>query len=96
MRKELGKIKSAKFGFNDWEYGIHFDLGGEGWGVFMAWGYSPAYEGHSVTGPTILKRIQNILKDAKVETVDELKGIPVECEFDGNLLKSFRVLTEVL
>jgi hypothetical protein len=36
------------------------------------------------------------LKDAKVNSVDELKGKPVEVTFDGNMLKEWRILTEVL
>jgi hypothetical protein len=36
------------------------------------------------------------LNDAKVNSVDRLKGVPVEATFDGNLLKEWRILTEVL
>lgn len=44
----------------------------------------------------ILRYVSKLLKDAKVDTVDELKGIPVEVTFDGYSLKEWRVLTEVL
>jgi len=44
----------------------------------------------------IMKYISNLLQDAKVLTVDELKGIPIEATFDGMILKSWRILTEVL
>ena len=37
-----------------------------------------------------------LLSAAKVTDVTKLKGIPVEVTFDGNMLKEWRVLTEVL
>jgi hypothetical protein len=43
-----------------------------------------------------MRFLSKLLKDAKVRSVDKLKGIPVEAIFDGNVLKEWRVLTEVL
>ena len=40
--------------------------------------------------------VSKLLSDAKVNSVDRLKGMPVEATFDGNLLKEWRILTEVL
>lgn len=40
--------------------------------------------------------VSKLLKRAKVGSVDKLKGIPVEVTFDGNMLKEWRILTEVL
>ena len=34
--------------------------------------------------------------DAKVNSIDKLKGIPVEVTFEDNMLKEWRILTEVL
>jgi hypothetical protein len=44
----------------------------------------------------MVERIDKILTDAKVYSVDKLKGKPVELTFDGNMLKEWRILTEVL
>jgi hypothetical protein len=43
-----------------------------------------------------MRYVSKLLKDAKVNSVDELKGKPVEVTFDGNMLKEWRILTEVL
>lgn len=108
LRKQLGKITEVKFGFGgyqDAQIGISFMFGGDGWGVGTFWGHwamarserTEWTEGerlHSL-GETVMK-IKQILEDAKVQSVDDLKGVPVECEFDGNLLKDWRVLKEVL
>ena len=44
----------------------------------------------------IMIYLSNILKDANVKTVDQLKNIPVEVVFNDNKLKEWRILTEVL
>ena len=44
----------------------------------------------------VLRRLSKILKEAKVKSVYQLKGIPVEVTFEGNLIKEWRILTEVL
>lgn len=43
-------------------------------------------------------KINKLMDEAKVTEVMNLVGVPVECDFgaNGNVLKSFRVLTEVL
>ncbi len=43
-----------------------------------------------------MHRIIELLNQAKVDDVSKLKGKPVEIELDGNLLKSWRLLTEVI
>jgi hypothetical protein len=43
-----------------------------------------------------MRYVSTLLKEAKVNSVDMLKGKPVEVTFDGNTLKSWRILTEVL
>ena len=43
-----------------------------------------------------LKNVSKYLKEAKVSSVDKLKGIPVEVTFENNTIKSWRILTEVL
>ena len=104
---QLGKIQHVRLGsggYQDACFGISFTLGGEGWGVQDFWGtwetrsdsakYSEEEwkESHHKT----YFRLMQLMKDAKVSDLNKLKDIPVECVFDGNLLKSWRVLKEVL
>jgi uncharacterized protein YajQ (UPF0234 family) len=44
----------------------------------------------------MVKKINKLLKDAKVKTIDELQGKPIEIINEGLKLKSWRILTEVL
>jgi hypothetical protein len=43
-----------------------------------------------------IRFISKLLKEAKVDSVDKLKNIPVEVTFEGMMLKEWRILTEVL
>jgi hypothetical protein len=43
-----------------------------------------------------MRYLSKLLKDSNVNSVDKLKGVPVEVTFDGNMLKDWRILTEVL
>ena len=107
-RKQFGKIRKASYGFGgyqDAQFGISFDLGGEHWGVSDFWGgwADKPTSGAQWTRKDQLawhaetaERICELLKAAKVNSVAKLPGIPIEVSFDGNLLKSWRVLTEVL
>jgi len=108
MRKELGKIKKAEFGlggYQDAMIGISFDLGGEGWGVSDFWGnwalerseYAKWTEAERITQlGEMSMRIAKLLEDAKIRSVSKLAGIPIEVTFEGNVLKEWRVLKEVL
>lgn len=111
MRKELGKIKKASFGLGGYQgamIGIHFDLGGKGWGAgdtISAWDAETVShsehskwteEERSTQYADIMRQVSKFLSDAKVSTVTELVGIPVEIIFDGNTLKEWRILTEVI
>jgi hypothetical protein len=44
----------------------------------------------------IMRYVSKLLRDAKVDSVEKLKGKPIEATFDGNTLKEWRILTEVL
>jgi hypothetical protein len=109
--KVLGKIESVKFGltgYNDDEFGICFKLSGGGYGVqtnTSFWDYNQVKrdkecqwteEDRAKRFVEIVKYISNLLEDAGVNTIDRLKNIPIEMEFKENLLKSFRILKEVL
>lgn len=43
-----------------------------------------------------MRKINEIMQDAKVHDVNDLKGKPVELIFEGTMLKDWRILTEVL
>lgn len=111
MEKGLGRIQQVRFGiggYQDCMLGIHFTLGGDGWGVGdckAAWDplrikvdkYTKWTErDRSLQLDEIMRYVSQLLADAKVDSVDSLKGIPIEMEFDGNLLKGWRILKEVL
>lgn len=110
-RKELGKIRSVRFGFGgyqDGEVGLFLEFGGNAWGVSasISGGWSTTIkhskscrwteEDRTNQYANMCREIQEVLKKAKVNAVHELQGKPVEVTFDGMTLKSWRVLDEVL
>ncbi len=112
MRTELGKIKSVTFGHGGYQdacIGLNVTLGGDGgWGVSdgrTAWDANMidcsdhcewTEKDRSKQYDEIVRYISDLLAAAKVSSIDQLKGIPIEATFDGNLLKKWRVLTEVV
>ena len=107
----LGKIKSVSFGLGGYQgcmFGIGFDLESKPYSVSDFWGewdpeQMPWDKGMKWTEETrgkalekICRRISKLLADAKVTDVKDLVGKPIEIEFSGNSLKSWRILTEVL
>lgn len=111
MEKKLGKIKSVRFGhggYNDACLGLSVSLGGDGWGVGdfkgtwdaemikhsedTKWTEEDRTKGYDET----MRLLSKLLKEAKVDSVDKLKDIPVEVTFDGMLLHEWRILTEVI
>jgi hypothetical protein len=109
LRKELGKIQSVRFGnggYQDCQFGLWVELSGSGWGVgdgFGAWSMSMSSKGCKWTEADrdaefakTMRKTNELMLQAKVDTVDKLVGTPVEITFDGNMLKEWRVLTEVL
>jgi hypothetical protein len=111
MEKKLGKIQSVRFGHGGYQdvcIGITVSLGDGSWGVSD---FKGAWDPELVTTSEYTKWtekdrtksidesirfVSKLLKEAKVDSVDKLKNIPVEVIFDGNLLKEWRILTEVL
>lgn len=112
MEKRIGKIRSAEFGFGGYQecmLGLSVDLestkGSWGVGDFKGfWGpqikVSPGTkwteETRSQHYAETMRFVGDLLKTAKVESVSDLKGIPVEVTFDRNALKSWRILEEAL
>lgn len=104
----LGKIQKVRVGFGGYDdamFGVAFTLGGaDGWGVSDWKGpwttkvtestkWTEADRSHEFD--TVMRWLWQLCKEAKVTTVDQLQGIPVEVTFEDNRLKSWRILTEV-
>lgn len=98
MEKRLGKIDSVSFGFNDYTFGLGLSFSGDCWGTFTFIDYNPHCADKEVEPYALkmLKNIQKLLKDAKVDSIDKLKNKPVEVIFEDGFLKEYRILTEVL
>lgn len=112
MQKYLGKISSVHFGlcgYQDAMLGISFNFrfdGSSGVGTCDAfWDFnmiehSPHCQWTEQERDNryceIMKNISCLLSQAKVKDVNDLKGKPVELTLDGNSLKDWRILTEVL
>ena len=108
IEKKLGKIERVSFGYGGYQecmIGISFDLSCGVYGVSDFWGNwnLERSDGAQWTEQDrinslgeMVMRINTLLQQAKVDSVDRLKGIPVEVVFDGQRLKEWRVLTEVL
>ena len=112
MEKRIGKIQHIHVGFGGYQdamLGLSVTLGSdkEGWGVCdfkgfwgpaikhdknCKWSEQSRRDQHADT----MMFIGSLLQDAKKDQVDQLNGTPVEVEFDGNTLKSWRILTEVI
>jgi len=107
-RKELGKITAATFGlggYQDCQIGFWLTFGVEGCGVgdgrgawalerdkYCKWTEEDRRSGIADAGMLLAET----LKKAKKNNVKDLVGTPVEVTFEGNMIKSWRVLTEVL
>lgn len=107
-RTELGRITAATFGFGGYQeamIGLSLTFGGKSWGVGHfegAWGITRS-EHCKWTEEDRLRqlgeacmKLKDTLEKAGKQHVGELVGVPVECTFDVNLLKSWRILEEVL
>lgn len=106
MRKKIGYIRSAKYGqikdmpimfglqldfyFNDWTGAgtdeLFFNISDE----------VKNKEAADESIVNITRKINKILTDANVNTVDQLIGKPVEVTIEFANVKSFRILTEVI
>lgn len=108
MEKELGKIKHVAFGFNDRGFlglQLTFSLNGGSSGIGTEWTVNMSeISKHTQWTENerqenivdVYWKVNNILEKAKISSIHELKGIPVEVTIDRGMLKEFRVLEEVL
>lgn len=107
MEKYLGKITSAEFGLvKDYPFfiGLQLKINFDGSSCECGGKYTvnlhkdckwtTAERAHACM--EILDRLKEILNDAKCCNVSQLVGKPVEVTIEGNVLKDFRILTEVL
>lgn len=106
--KEIGKISAVKYGMgghDDAQFGLSLTFSGKAWGVgtFDGWWSFPPRDRAEWTeadrAAAYAKTAQLVLDtitQAKVQDVADLAGIPVEVTFEGNKLKSWRILEEVL
>lgn len=101
VEKMLGKIKKCRFGFNECFFGLILELGSDknSWVTGTSIDYNPTFKDQEKADYTLKKStlaIQELLRDAQVETIDQLKNKPIEATFIDNKLDSFRILEEVL
>lgn len=111
IEQKLGRIESIEFGlggYNDCQIGLTVNLSGPGWGVYatkMAWDANRVKHSEfcqwteadrDARYAEIVRYVSSLLKDAKVDSVSELKDKPIEATFDSRSLVSWRILTEVL
>ena len=101
----LGKITYFDITNEDGRIGLTTTLEGKGWGVGDFKGHA-SYDPDEYSKWTPQERyihlgvvflfIRDCMEQAKVRRMKDMIGIPVEVIFDGNLLKSWRILEEVL
>lgn len=96
--KFLGKIEKATYGFQGHGYfGLRLEFKFDNCShVSSCIKYCVKDSSNCGWDSLHLKVLKEILKDAKVETVDKLIGVPVEIEIDRSAFKDFRILKEVL
>jgi hypothetical protein len=104
----MGYIKEISFGFGgyqDAQFGLIVVLGGKNWGVndFKgAWPFMPkegaqwTVEDRNAAMVETVLFIRDRLSQAGKQRLEQLVGVPVMCNFDGPLLRSWRILDEVL
>lgn len=97
-------------GYQGVQFGLSVTLEGQGVGtntlIGGAWDYNwmkEPGEGAKWTEEDrtkimteMLRKISDLLKAAKVMSIDQLKDKPIEMTFEGNTLKDWRILEEVL
>lgn len=100
--KELGKITFAEFGtVKDYPFLIGlqlcFKIGSRSVGDGGKYTINKRVKDNREIAITkSVEKINQILKDAKVNYVSELVNKPVEVTMENNIFKDFRILTEVL
>ena len=106
--KEIGKIKSIRFGFGGYQdamMGFSIELGGKAWGVgdFKGtWatnskGAKWTEEDRDKEFAKAVRFVWKLLETADKRDLNQLVNVPIEATFDKNhTLVSWRILTEVI
>ena len=109
--KQIGKIQNVFIGmtgYQDSEFGLTLTLGSDkdGWGVCTTisggWTGDPheyakwTREDQDAQFAKMTREVSELMSSAKVREINQLQGIPIEVEFDGMVLKDWRVLEEAL
>ncbi|MED1436940.1 MULTISPECIES: hypothetical protein [Bacillus cereus group] len=107
-QKYLGKIVKAEFGTHrdrpflmGLQLEFRFDNGGVSCGSRHLININndckwDSEEDKNTAYQRVLKELAFVLKEAKVNTVSELVGKPIEITIENQMYKSFCILTEVL
>ena len=107
-RKELASIQEIEIGYGGYQsamMGISIQLGGPNCGVgdFKGcWAEDPdkhsrwSKSDQDKSWADMIRWLRDTMEEAKVSSMDGLKGKPVEITFEGNTLKSWRILREVI
>lgn len=108
MEKRLMKITAVIFGFGGYDdvmFGFGLDFSGDGYGMSSwhgTWMREPdeyckwTKEDQNKIFLDAALLVLDTLTKAKKKTVQGLVGTPCEVTFEGNSIKSWRVLTEVI
>lgn len=91
IEKEFGKIRDIKLGFGGYQdamLGVTFKLESKEWGTIDFWPWSGSME--------FYVKIRDLLRDAEKQDLKQLEGVPIEVTFENGVLKSWRILKEVL
>ena len=103
----LGKISEVKFGKLDGRIGLWLTLSGS-WCVtanIVCWdpediipdgNHKWKEEDRDKQLVEIMRKVSKLLKQAKVDNINDLLNVPVEFTSKGGLLDSWRILEEVL
>lgn len=108
--KVLGSIRDVRFGFGGYQnaqFGLTLTFEGEGCGTQTFIGHWPlrmprpdnaqwTEEDRERWAVDLVRQVENLLHEAKILEVHQLRGKPIEMTFESSMLKSWRILTEVL
>lgn len=107
---KIKSVCVGKGGYQNAMFGISFELGGPDWtvGDFEgAWGIkTPPHDITTEAGWTekdrteafslTMRRMNQLICDAKVDCIAQLVNIPIEATFEGQKLQTWRILTEAI
>lgn len=108
MEKKLGKINKVKFGhvgYQECQMGLSLEFkigthGAVGSGVYGGFASTPSDSGDmdktKEAHAKMVLGVAKIMSESNVDDIMDLIDLPVELTFDGNVLKDWRILTEVL